>query len=89
MPRVVIRRQARDQLAALPSLLQEAVENAIDHLARDPRAIGYPLMGRLRGRRSAKVGNYRVIYTIEGSLHELVVVQAIRHRAVPYGYRRR
>lgn len=46
---------------------------------------GRPLVGRLRGLWSARVGSYRVLHTIEGSE---VIVRAIRHRAVAYGRRR-
>jgi len=39
---------------------------------------------------SARVGNYRVIYTVEGDRgQEAIVVRAIKHRAVVYGKRRR
>ena len=52
----------------------------------DPEAIGRRLVGRLEGLWSARVGNYRVLYTIESSG---VIVRAIRHRAVAYRRRRR
>jgi len=43
--------------------------------------MGKRLLGRLEGLWSARVGNYRVLYTIEQSG---VTVRAIRHRAVAY-----
>jgi mRNA interferase RelE/StbE len=88
LPKLVVKRQARDQLADLPIPLQRAVENAIDQLRLDPESIGYPLMGRLRGLWSLKVGNYRVIYSVEGSSSKVVVIRAIRHRAAAYRRRR-
>lgn len=88
MPRLVLTREARDNLAALPGPLRDAVVRTIDELAVDPRVIGRPLLGRLRGLWSARTGNYRVLYTIESSSPERVIVRAIRHRGVPYGRRR-
>lgn len=74
----------------LPDSVKEAVANAIERLGLVPRALGAPLLGRLRGRWSARVGNYRIVYTIEcSSQRERVVVRAVRHRAVAYGRRRR
>jgi mRNA-degrading endonuclease RelE of RelBE toxin-antitoxin system len=53
----------------------------LDALVLDPE-LGRPLMDRLRGLRSARIGSYRVLCTIEGPL---VVLRAIRHRGVAYG----
>lgn len=66
--------------------MREAVAETIETIRLDPKAVGKPLLGRLRGRWSARVGNYRVLYTIE---REQVVVRAIRHRGVAYRTRRR
>ncbi len=90
MPELILTREARDNLGSLPAELREAVAETIDALAIDPRRVGKPLLGRLRGRWSAAVGNYRVLYTIEESAGaSRVVVRAIRHRAVAYRPRRR
>ena len=90
MPELVLTREAREHLDALPAIAQEAVGETITALALDPRAIGKPLLGRLRGSWSAAVGNYRVLYTIEeGTASSRIVVRAIRHRAVAYRTRRR
>lgn len=90
MPEVVLTREARENLDALPPVLREAVSETIIGLALDPMAAGKPLVGRLRGRWSAAVGNYRVLYTIDVSpASTRVTVRAIRHRAVAYRTRRR
>jgi mRNA-degrading endonuclease RelE of RelBE toxin-antitoxin system len=90
LPELVLTREARDNLEALPTAVQEAVGETITSLALDPKAVGKALVGRLRGRWSAAVGNYRVLYTIEESTaSSRVVVRAIRHRAVAYRTRRR
>jgi len=51
-----------------------------------PERSGKELVGRLQGLWSARVGNYRVLYTVERGE---VIVRAIRHRAVAYRRRRR
>jgi mRNA-degrading endonuclease RelE of RelBE toxin-antitoxin system len=62
---------------------------ALDRLAVEPE-FGKALVGRLEGVRAARVGNYRILYTIEGpSSSKTVVVRSVRHRAVVYGRRRR
>ena len=84
MPELVLTREARENLEALPAVVREAVGETITSLALDPKA-GTPLLGRLRGRWSAAVGNYHVRYTIEENTgSSRVVVRAIRHRAVAY-----
>ena len=63
MPELILTREARENLDALRPELREAVADTVDALALDPKTVGKPLMGRLRGRWSAAVGNYRVLYT--------------------------
>jgi mRNA-degrading endonuclease RelE of RelBE toxin-antitoxin system len=53
-------------------------------MAADP-GIGKPLVGRLSGVWSARVGSYRILYTREPAG---TIVRAIRHRAVAYPGRR-
>jgi len=48
--------------------------------------MGKRLVGRMKGLWSARVGNYRVLHTIE---QNGVIVRAIRHRAVAYHRRSR
>ena len=81
--------RARTDLADLPEPLREAVRNAIDSLQADPWAKGKPLRGELRPHWSARVGSYRILYTIEGPEQSAtVVVRGIRHRTVAYRRRR-
>ena len=85
MARVFLTREARSHFDELPAHLQVPVENALTDLEADPEAAGKELLGRLRGTWSARVGNYRILYTIEGSARSpRVIVRAIRHRAVVY-----
>lgn len=85
MPRVQLTRQATRQFDALPQNLQEPVLNALTDLEIDPEAAGKPLLGRLKGLWSARVGSYRAIYSIEGSSRSpRVIVRAIKHRSQAY-----
>lgn len=52
----------------------------------EPEAIGKQLVGRLQGLWAARVGSYRVLYTLEPGG---VIVRSIRHRGVAYRPRRR
>lgn len=78
--------RAREDLAALPEQIREAVFNALLAIEEEPEEAGKALLGTLRGLWSARVGNYRVLYTIEATG---VIVRAIRHRAVAYPSHRR
>lgn len=85
MARVQLTRQSANQFDSLPQHLQDPVLNALTDLEMDPQAAGKPLLGRLKGLWSARVGSYRVIYSIEGSRRSpTVIVRAIKHRAQAY-----
>jgi mRNA-degrading endonuclease RelE of RelBE toxin-antitoxin system len=74
----------------LPLSIAQAVGNVIERRGDEPRLMGRPLLGRLRPLWSARVGNCRILYTLEGLLEkERVVIRAVRHRTVVYGRRRR
>jgi mRNA-degrading endonuclease RelE of RelBE toxin-antitoxin system len=51
-----------------------------------PEETGKRLVGRMQGLWAARVGSYRVLYTLEPTG---VIVRSIRHRAVAYRSRRR
>ncbi|HXC77532.1 MAG TPA: type II toxin-antitoxin system RelE/ParE family toxin [Candidatus Acidoferrum sp.] len=90
MPELVLTSRAKNDLKDLPEAARHAAARLLETRRLDPRVTGHPLLGRLRPLWSARVGNYRVIYTIEGDRGtERIVVKAIRHRAVVYGRRRR
>ena len=85
MPELRLSRRARELLKDLPLDIQHAVVNAMDRLLLDPRQNGKPLRGRMRGTWVARVGSYRILYTIEGTEASMtVVVRAVLHRAVAY-----
>lgn len=86
MPEPRLTRRARNDLEALPDTVRDAVLETLTAIAADPERAGKKLVGRLQGLRSARVGNYRVLYTVEAGQ---VIVRAIRHRAVAYRRRHR
>lgn len=85
MARVQLTRQAARHFDALPQNLREPVLNVLTDLEIDPEAAGKPLLGRLKGLWSARVGSYRIIYSMEGSRRSpKVIVRAIKHRSSAY-----
>jgi len=64
----------------------KAVLETLALIQLESEAMGKRLVGRLEGLRSARVGSYRVLYTIEPSG---IIVRSIRHRGVAYRPRRR
>lgn len=86
MPELRLTRRVKDDLQALPERVRDAVLETLTMLEVEPVSVGKRLVGRLEGCWSARVGSYRILYTIESSG---VVVRAIRHRAVAYRRRRK
>jgi mRNA-degrading endonuclease RelE of RelBE toxin-antitoxin system len=89
LPELRLSSRARQQLSDLPEPLREVVRNAIEAIRADAWTKGKPLRGRMRPLWSARVGSYRILYTIEGPEQSAtVVVHAVRHRLVAYRRRR-
>ena len=81
---------ARREFLAMPRKLRLRIVAALEQLADDPYLPGTePLRGGLKGRRKLRVGDYRVVYTVE---QDLLVVRAIaighRGRVYPGAERR-
>jgi mRNA interferase RelE/StbE len=85
LPEPRLTRRARNDLETLPERVRQAVLETLRLIGAEPERAGKQLVGRLEGLWSARVGNYRVLYTAEG---RGVIVRAIRHRAVAYRRRR-
>jgi mRNA interferase RelE/StbE len=72
-----------DDIPALPKAIRERIRRAIEEkLTRDPVAFGKPLQYNLNGVRSLRVGDYRVLFVVEG---DLVTVVTIGDRKNAYG----
>lgn len=90
MPELVLTRRAKLDLTTLPGAIQKAVVETLTLIEAEPDAVGKELRGRLRGLWSCRVGNYRILYTIEGpGRKQRVIVRAVRHRGAAYGPKRR
>lgn len=86
MPELRLTRLPRTDLKVLPETVRAAVLETFTSIDADPERTGKQLVGRREGLWSARVGNYRVLYTVE---RRGVIVRAVRHRAVAYRRRRR
>jgi len=85
VPSLRVTRRADQHIEQLPDGLRGAVLNALLRVRAQPTEAGTPLRGRMRGTWVARIGSYRILYTIEGAEASVtVVVRAVLHRAVAY-----
>ncbi len=74
----------RQDIPDLPAAAKRQIRRAIDRkLGTHPVEFGKPLRYSFKGARRLRVGDYRVIYTIEPS--DVVVIVKIGHRREVYG----
>lgn len=66
--------------------MREAVLETLVLIQLEPEEMGKRLLGRMEGLWAARVGSYRVLYTLEPSG---IIVRSIRHRGIAYRIRRR
>lgn len=81
--RVEITRDALRALTKLDKPVRRRVQSAIDGLSERPRPPGVIALQGLRGAYRLRVGNYRVVYTVEDSRLVVLVVD-IGHRREIY-----
>ena len=74
---------AERQLAALPQDAQRRIARKIDALRKDPRPPGVELLHGDERFYRLRVGDYRVIYSIEGKRLVILVIR-IGHRKDVY-----
>lgn len=75
-----IEKDLQDMPANIKTRIREAIET---RLSADPLSFGKVLRYSLRGSYRLRVGDFRVIYTVQSELH-LVTVIAIKHRRIVY-----
>ena len=63
-------------LSALPASVRQRVLAAAADLADDPLS-GKPLKGALAGLRSLRIGQFRIVYSVD---KERVLIRAVGHR---------
>lgn len=65
---VVYHHDVEDDLASIgPSAAKRVVKAIDEKLTRQPLAFGAPLSGNLSSFRKLRVGDYRVVYQVQGS----------------------
>ncbi len=76
-PRVV-----NEDIPNLPKVMKMRIRDAIESkLSLEPEIFGKPLRNSLYGLRKLRVGDYRVIFEIDG---KTVIIFMIQHRSVVY-----
>ena len=81
---VRLTRSAQRDLNRLPeAVAAAAVEFIFGALAENPYRVGNPLLGELEGLRSARRGQYRIIYEIEQAAVTVTIIR-VAHRADAY-----
>lgn len=74
---------AATDIARLPATIKERLKTAIrDRLMTEPALYGKPLRANLKGYWKLRVGDYRIVYVIQG---DEVVIYAVYHRKEAYG----
>jgi mRNA interferase RelE/StbE len=81
--RIELTRDALRALAKLDKPVRRRVQGAIDELAADPRPAGMVALRGFAGAFRIRVGDYRIVYTLDdGRL--LIVVIDVGHRREIY-----
>jgi mRNA interferase RelE/StbE len=76
-------KQAAKQFKALPDLAQQRISPKIDALAIEPRGVGAVKLAGSEDLYRSRVGNYRIVYSIQDDIL-LVLVVKIGHRRDVY-----
>lgn len=79
---IVIAPRAMRSLGRLDRRMMERIARRINALTQQPY-LGKSLKGQLKGKRSLRVGDFRVIYRLDTVRHQ-VVVENIGHRREIY-----
>lgn len=74
---------AAKSLMKLPRIEQRRIRSAIDKLATDPRPHGVTKLSGTTDSYRIRVGNYRIVYTIDDGELVIVVIR-IAHRKKVY-----
>jgi mRNA interferase RelE/StbE len=78
--RVEITPEGLRHLGRLPSKVRNvALTTVLGPLAENPERLGKPLIGELEGLRSARRGDYRIIYEILEA-EKVVLIHRVQHR---------
>ena len=68
---------------AIPKDVASKIWEAIESLANDPLPKGVIKLTNSEGLYRTRVGNYRIIYSIDYAIHE-IEIKYVRHRSISY-----
>jgi mRNA interferase RelE/StbE len=80
---VELSRPAAKDLDALPAPVYRAAARKIDQLAADPFAAGLRKMSGRPERWKVRIGDYRIVATLDASAQQITVLR-VRHRREAY-----
>ena len=85
MPYVIeLHPRARTNLSRLDTAIGRQVRDKLDELASNAELVRHQaLTGQLRGLFRLRVGDYRVLYTMDRE-NRRIIVRAVRHRSEVY-----
>ncbi|GHT66685.1 RelE/StbE family addiction module toxin [Bacteroidia bacterium] len=83
MYNVFIKKKAQKQLAMLPLSIADRIALSIDSLALQPRPAGAKKLQGYENLYRIRVGNYRIVYSIEDAVLTIEVIK-IGHRQGVY-----
>lgn len=76
--------QAEEDLARLDKTVAQNISHKIDWLSHNIEPIiPAPLKGKLKGKFKLRVGDWRIIYSIEHA-SQAITIYAVRHRSEVY-----
>ncbi len=81
---VKLARSAKKEVKLLDGVIRVRVVHAFRSLTNDPRPPGCRKLVGATNRWRIRVGDYRILYTIDDGAH-LVEIVAVRHRSKAYG----
>jgi mRNA interferase RelE/StbE len=82
---VILRRPARKALSALPQEVQKRIVQALENLANDPRPPGARAVQGHDHLLRIRVGDYRVVYTVQDDTLVILVLRVGHRRDVYRG----
>ncbi len=76
--------QAEEDLAHLDKAIAKNIANKIDWLSQNIEyIIPSPLKGKFKGKYKLRVGNWRIVYSVEHE-SQVITIYAVRHRREVY-----
>lgn len=81
---IQIDRSAQKAIGKLDPQTKDRVRKAIDKLGANPRPAGTLMLAGQHGSYRIRVGNYRIVYTIQDDVLVVTVVE-VGHRSEIYG----